>query len=70
MFVYDYNPYAKEFVLNLPKNATLENINPEVEVLHPMYHELRGNDKVGALILMKGNRGWWTGSIMDDIDCA
>jgi homospermidine synthase len=32
---------------------------------HP---ELRGHDKVGALLIMKNNRGWWAGSVMDDID--
>lgn len=41
-----------------------------MEVMHPMRHpSLRGVDKVGALMVMKNNRGWWTGSVMDDVDC-
>lgn len=40
---------------------------------HP---EIRGVDKVGAMLIMNNNRylyffiirGWWTGSIMDDVD--
>lgn len=56
--------------MNLPAKSTLENTNPEMEVMHPMNHpSLRGIDKVGALMVMKNNRGWWTGSIMDDVDC-
>lgn len=56
-YVYDYTPYAKEFLRNLPADATLENTFPQMEVMHPMNHpDLRGHDKVGALILMKNNR--------------
>lgn len=40
-----------------------------MEVIHPMNHKsLNGWDKVGAMIIMNNNRGWWTGSIMDEID--
>ena len=67
--------------MNLPPNSTLENTKPEMEVINPMKHpSLRGVDKVGALIIMKNNRfeivifkkifrGWWSGTIMDDVDC-
>jgi homospermidine synthase len=30
---------------------------------------LKGVDKVGALILMDDNVGWWTGSLMSNKDC-
>jgi len=40
-----------------------------MEVIHPVNHPtLRGVDKVGAMIIMNNNRGWWTGSIMDEVD--
>lgn len=69
-YVYDFNTYAKIFVMNLPKDATVKNTKPVMEVIHPMNHpSLRGVDKVGALMVMKNNRGWWTGTIMDDVDC-
>ncbi len=69
-YVYDYNPYAKEFIRNLPADACLENMDPPMEVIHPMNRPtIRGHDKVGALLIMKNNRAWWTGTIMDDIDC-
>ena len=56
-FVYDYNPYAKEFIYNLPKDATIENTDPPCEVMHPMKHpKMRGVDKVGALLIMNNNR--------------
>jgi len=67
--VYNYCDYAKKFINNLPPNADVHNTNPVTEVIHPMNHpSLRGVDKVGALLIMKNNRGWWTGSIMDEID--
>jgi len=56
-YVYDYNTYAKLFVMNLPKGTTLETTNPKMEVIHPMKHpDLRGVDKVGAFMIMKNNR--------------
>lgn len=56
--------------MNLPKTATVQTVKPVMEVIHPMRHpSLRGVDKVGALMIMKNNRGWWTGSVMDDVDC-
>lgn len=68
-YVYDYNPLAKRFIQGLPTGADINNTKPEMEVIHPMNHPtLRGVDKVGAMIIMKNNRGWWTGSIMDDVD--
>ncbi|CAD8110027.1 unnamed protein product [Paramecium primaurelia] len=70
-YVYDYNPLAKEFIKNLPPDATIENTHPDMEVIHPMnYPSLKGWDKVGALLIMKNNRAWWTGSIMDEIDSS
>ena len=69
-YVYDYNPYAKEFVNNLPEDITLHDCNPPMEVLHPKEHSLKGYDKVGALLLFEGNRGWWSGSVMDDLDAS
>ena len=67
-YVYDYNPYAKEFLQNLPLNANPHNLHCEEEIMTPVKN-LRGVDKVGALLLMKGNIGWWTGSIMNEEDC-
>lgn len=56
-YVYDYNPYAKEFIFNLPTTSTVDEVNPESEVMHPMNHpEIRGVDKVGAMLIMKNNR--------------
>lgn len=69
-YVYDFNPYAKEFVNNLPKDMKLQDCNPEWEVLHPMNYDLRGYDKVGAMMIFKNNRGWWAGTIMDEFDSA
>jgi len=46
-------------------------MNPEMEVIHTMSHpSLRGYDKVGAFLIFNKNRSWWTGSVMDDIDCS
>lgn len=69
-YVYDFNPYAKEFINNLPRDACLQNTNPECEVIHPMNYELHGYDKVGALLIFNNNRGWWSGTIMDEHDAA
>jgi homospermidine synthase len=69
-YVYDFNPYAKEYINNLPKTANLQNTNPEWEVLHPMNYDLHGYDKVGALLIFNNNRGWWSGTIMDEYDAA
>lgn len=45
-------------------------VKPEKSVvLHPKDYPLKGLDIVGSLLLMKNNRGWWTGTVMDDIDC-
>ena len=56
-YVYDYNTYAKVYVMNLPKGTTLEDVDPKMEVIHPMkYPDLRGVDKVGAFLIMKNNR--------------
>ena len=67
-YVYDFNPYAKEFINTLPKTADLQSTNPDWEVIHPMNHKLHGCDKIGALLIFKNNRGWWSGSIMDEND--
>jgi homospermidine synthase len=64
------NPYAKTFIRNIPIETTLQTCNPICEVLEPSKYELRGSDKVGALMLFKNNRGWWTGSIMDEVDAS
>lgn len=57
-------------MFNLPADAVLETVTPPSEVMHPMnYPDLRGADKVGAFLIMNNNRGWWTGSMMDDVDC-
>jgi len=45
------------------------NTNPDMEVLHPINHKsLKGYDKVGAMLVFDNNRGWWTGTIMDEHD--
>ena len=41
-----------------------------MEVLHPMNHDLHGYDRVGAMLIYKKNRGWWSGSIMDEFDSS
>jgi len=69
-YVYDINPYAKEFIYNLADNTDLQSCNPDMEVLHPMNHELHGYDKVGALLIFKENRAWWSGTIMDEFDAS
>jgi homospermidine synthase len=69
-FVYKYNRYADEFVSNLPKDTTLENCNPEMEVMHPSKYKIQGYNKVGAMMIFKNNRGWWTGSLMDEYDAS
>jgi len=65
-YVYQFNPYANAFIDNVPLNADITNCNPELEVIHPMNYNLKGLDKVGALLLFKKNRGWWAGSFVDD----
>lgn len=69
-YVYDFNPYAKEFIKNLPEDSILQNTNPEWEVIHPMNYDLHGYDRVGALLIFNNNRGWWSGTIMDEHDAA
>jgi len=69
-YVYNYNKYAQEFIKNLPKDTKLEDCNPEMEVLNPSKYKIRGYDKVGAMLIFKKNRGWWSGTIMDDIDAS
>ena len=67
-YVYDFNPYAKEFVAGIPETADVNTCNPEMEVLNPNKHKMHGYDKVGALLLFNKNRGWWSGTIMDEYD--
>ena len=69
-YVYDFNPYAKEFISNLKKNTTLQECNPEMEVIHPLKYKIKGYDKVGALLIFHKNRGWWSGTIMDEYDAS
>jgi homospermidine synthase len=67
-YVYNFNKYAQDFIKNLPKDSILQNTNPEMEVIHPSKYKIHGYDKVGAMLIFKNNRGWWSGTIMDDID--
>lgn len=67
-YVYDYNPYAKVFFNTLKSDEIIGDINPEWEVINPKDHKLHGVDKVGAMLIFKNNRGWWTGSLMDNND--
>lgn len=70
-FVYDYNPYARQFIYTLTDENTVDNTLPEFVVMQPMnFPSLRGYDKIGGLIIMNENKAWWTGSIMDDIDAS
>ena len=69
-YVYDYNPYAKEFFNNLSESTNLDDLNPEFEVINPVSYKLHGYDKVGALLIFGKNRGWWSGTIMDEFDAA
>ena len=56
-YVYDYNPYAKEYIMNLPSGSNLDTVHPQMEVIHPMNHpDLRGVDKVGSMLCFKNNR--------------
>jgi len=69
-FVYSANPYSKEFIAGLPFETTLQTCDPVCEVIEPTKYELHGYDKVGALLLFNNNRGWWSGTIMDEHDSA
>jgi len=70
-YVYDFNPYAQNFVKKADPYMDLHTCNPEMEVIHPMnYPTLVGVDKVGALLLFNNNRGYWAGTIVDDKDAA
>lgn len=69
-YVYNINPHANEFISNLKKDATLQNCNPEMEVIHPLKYKIKGYDIVGALLLLDNNRGWWSGTIMDQYDAS
>jgi homospermidine synthase len=67
-YVYKINPYAKIYLDNCPPVINAESFNIPYEVIHPYNHKMKGYDKVGALLLFKNNRGWWTGSVMDEFD--
>jgi homospermidine synthase len=67
-YVYNYNPIAREYIENLPRDASLDNTNPKMEVIHPMNYNIKGHDIVGAMLIFKNNRGFWSGSIMDEED--
>lgn len=69
-FVYDANPYSKEFMDNLPIDTTLQTCNPQYEIIDPIKYQLSGYDKVGSLLIFNKNRGWWSGTIMDDHDAS
>jgi len=69
-FVYSANPYSKEFMKELPLGTTLQTCDPVCEIMEPAKYELHGHDKVGALLLFGKNRGWWSGTIMDEYDAS
>jgi homospermidine synthase len=69
-YVYDINPHAHEFISNLNKKATLQDVDPEMEVIQPLKYEIKGYDIVGALLIFDNNRGWWAGTIMDQYDSS
>jgi len=69
-YVYGINPHAKEFIENLPSKTSLQDCNPEMEVINPSKYEIKGYDKVGALLIFNKNRGWWSGTIMDEYDAS
>jgi len=69
-FVYDANPYSKEFIYNMPVGTTLQTCDPVCEVIEPTKYELHGYDKVGALLIFGKNRAWWAGTIMDEHDAS
>jgi len=69
-FVYQYSSMAKEFIDSLPLDAILSTTNPEMVVVNPIDHEISGYDRIGSLLIFNKNRGWWTGSIMDEVDSA
>jgi homospermidine synthase len=69
-FVYDANPYSRDFIENMPIETTLQTCDPEYEVIDPTKYDLHGYDKVGALLIFKKNRGWWAGTIMDEFDAS
>lgn len=56
------------FLDNLDPDTNINEIDEEIEVMHPMNYPMKGSDNIGALLLFEGNRGWWTGSIMDHND--
>ena len=41
-----------------------------MEVVHPYKYKIEGYDKIGAMLLFNKNRGWWCGSIMDEVDSS
>lgn len=67
-FIYDLNPYAKDFIENLPQQSAIKNLNPQMEILPSK--KLKGYNKVGALLIFSKNRGWWMGSIFDKFDAS
>jgi homospermidine synthase len=69
-YVYSINPYAKTFVDNMPPDSNLQNCNPDMEVIHPSKYHIKGYDRVGALLICNKNRGWWSGTIMDEVDSS
>ncbi len=46
----------------------LNQVQISTEVIHPYNYKIRGYDKLGAMLIFKNNRGWWTRSIMDEFD--
>jgi len=69
-FVYSANPYSKEFINEMTVGTTLQTCDPVCEVIEPSKYELHGYDKVGTLLLFNNNRGWWSGTIMDEHDAS
>jgi len=67
-FVYQFNPLSKVFIDEITETADITKCDFEMEVVSPLNYNLSGYDKVGAMLFFENNRGWWTGSIMDEYD--
>jgi len=69
-YVYQYNSMDKNYIDSFPFEANLSYTNSKMEIDHHIDLEIKACDRVGAMLIFHNNRGWWTGSMMDEIDSA
>lgn len=59
---------AKIFIREIEDKADISDCKYPMEVISPLNFNMSGYDKVGSMLFFENNRGWWSGSIMDEYD--